>query len=144
MFVPGLCSERGPVSKIPLRAVLAACHPTLTRDLVACAAARGSAHTPEESTVNNSDGKRRKAMRLLSNRAVSFASSPAAPRRMGLRRFARGLLATDRVNLNHDQVTRTTPELTPPSPNFHTTGGRLSLHRFNVQWPLYTAGLQRH
>ncbi|GFQ84645.1 hypothetical protein TNCT_735551 [Trichonephila clavata] len=90
MFVPGLCSERGPVPKIPLRAVLAACHPTLTRDLVACAAARGSAHTPEESAVNNSDGKRRKAMRLLSNRAVSFASSsPAAPRRMGLRRCER-------------------------------------------------------
>ncbi|GFU57403.1 hypothetical protein TNCV_3635821 [Trichonephila clavipes] len=30
-----------------------------------------------------------------------------------------------------------TPELAPPSPNFHTTitGGRLSLDRFNEHWP---------
>ncbi|GFV77003.1 hypothetical protein TNCV_690731 [Trichonephila clavipes] len=33
----------------------------------------------------------------------------------------RGLLATDHVILNHGQVTRTTPELAPPSPNYHTT-----------------------
>ncbi|GFW43792.1 hypothetical protein TNCV_4771411 [Trichonephila clavipes] len=39
----------------------------------------------------------------------------------------RGLLATDHVILNHGQVTWTTPELTPPSPNYHTTStGRLS------------------
>ncbi|GFV41113.1 hypothetical protein TNCV_2667041 [Trichonephila clavipes] len=30
-------------------------------------------------------------------------------------------LATDHVILNHGQVTWTTPELTPPSPNYHTT-----------------------
>ncbi|GFY00548.1 hypothetical protein TNCV_2139451 [Trichonephila clavipes] len=40
----------------------------------------------------------------------------------------RGLLATDHVILNHGQVTWTTPELVPPSPNYHTTptGGRFS------------------
>ncbi|GFW46987.1 hypothetical protein TNCV_3485991 [Trichonephila clavipes] len=40
----------------------------------------------------------------------------------------RGLLATDHVILNHGQVTWTTPELAPPSPNSHTTptGGRFS------------------
>ncbi|GFS61264.1 hypothetical protein TNCV_3104961 [Trichonephila clavipes] len=40
----------------------------------------------------------------------------------------RGLLETDLVILNHDQVTRVTPELEPLSPNYHTTttGGRLS------------------
>ncbi|GFW00771.1 hypothetical protein TNCV_2305441 [Trichonephila clavipes] len=32
----------------------------------------------------------------------------------------RGLLATDHVILNHGQVTWTTPELAPPSPNYHT------------------------
>ncbi|GFW30178.1 hypothetical protein TNCV_1054891 [Trichonephila clavipes] len=40
----------------------------------------------------------------------------------------RGLLATDQVILNYGQVTWTTPELAPPSPNYHTTptGGRFS------------------
>ncbi|GFU79338.1 hypothetical protein TNCV_2138611 [Trichonephila clavipes] len=40
----------------------------------------------------------------------------------------RGLLATDHVILNHGQVTWTTPEMAPPSPNYHTTptGGRFS------------------
>ncbi|GFV93408.1 hypothetical protein TNCV_1987241 [Trichonephila clavipes] len=40
----------------------------------------------------------------------------------------RGHLATDLVILNHGQVTKTTPELAPHSPNYHTTptGGRLS------------------
>ncbi|GFU59710.1 hypothetical protein TNCV_3186711 [Trichonephila clavipes] len=40
----------------------------------------------------------------------------------------RGLLATDHVILNHGQVSWTTPELAPPSPNYHTTptGGRFS------------------
>ncbi|GFW99829.1 hypothetical protein TNCV_3420581 [Trichonephila clavipes] len=39
-----------------------------------------------------------------------------------------------------------TPELVPPSPNFHTapTGGRLNPDRFDVPQLLYTAGLQRH
>ncbi|GFW18484.1 hypothetical protein TNCV_1185111 [Trichonephila clavipes] len=37
-------------------------------------------------------------------------------------------LATERVIFNHGQVTRTTADLAPPSPNYHTTptGGRLS------------------
>ncbi|GFT06470.1 uncharacterized protein TNCV_3356031 [Trichonephila clavipes] len=50
------------------------------------------------------------------------------------RMTTRGLLTTDHVILNHGQVTRTTPELAPPSPNYHTTptGGRLSNERFNV------------
>ncbi|GFV28450.1 hypothetical protein TNCV_3984011 [Trichonephila clavipes] len=40
----------------------------------------------------------------------------------------RGLLATAHVILNHGQVTWTTPELAPSSPNYHTTptGGRFS------------------
>ncbi|GFX31914.1 hypothetical protein TNCV_3408291 [Trichonephila clavipes] len=33
----------------------------------------------------------------------------------------RGLLATYLAILNHGQVTMTTPELAPPSPNFHFT-----------------------
>ncbi|GFX36004.1 low-density lipoprotein receptor-related protein 4 [Trichonephila clavipes] len=33
----------------------------------------------------------------------------------------RGLLAMDHVILNHGQVTWTTPELAPPSPNYYTT-----------------------
>ncbi|GFW93181.1 hypothetical protein TNCV_3333411 [Trichonephila clavipes] len=43
-------------------------------------------------------------------------------------RATRGLLATDHVILNHGQVTWTTPELAPPSPNYHSTptGGRFS------------------
>ncbi|GFW65815.1 hypothetical protein TNCV_586411 [Trichonephila clavipes] len=43
-------------------------------------------------------------------------------------KVARGLLATVFVILNHDQVTNTTPELAPPSPDFHSapTRGRLS------------------
>ncbi|GFW08049.1 uncharacterized protein TNCV_2978171 [Trichonephila clavipes] len=46
----------------------------------------------------------------------------------------RGLLATDHVILNRGQVTWTTPELAPPSPNYHTTpmGGRFSSRRFNM------------
>ncbi|GFU78803.1 hypothetical protein TNCV_4771661 [Trichonephila clavipes] len=32
----------------------------------------------------------------------------------------RGLLATDHVILNRGRVTWTTPELAPPSPNYHT------------------------
>ncbi|GFX75767.1 ATP-dependent DNA helicase [Trichonephila clavipes] len=50
-----------------------------------------------------------------------------------------GLSATDLVIVNHGKVTRTTPELDPPSPNFRTTltGGRLSLDTFNVhRFPL--------
>ncbi|GBM17578.1 hypothetical protein AVEN_80881-1 [Araneus ventricosus] len=39
-----------------------------------------------------------------------------------------GYFGTDFVILNHSQMTRTTPELAPPSPNFHATpmGGRLA------------------
>ncbi|GBM88142.1 hypothetical protein AVEN_213957-1 [Araneus ventricosus] len=39
-----------------------------------------------------------------------------------------GYFWTDLVILNHGQMTRTTPELAPPSPNFHDTptGGRLA------------------
>ncbi|GFV53493.1 hypothetical protein TNCV_4746411 [Trichonephila clavipes] len=36
-------------------------------------------------------------------------------------RATRGLLATDHVILNHGQVTWTTPELAPLSPNYPTT-----------------------
>ncbi|GFS61208.1 uncharacterized protein TNCV_3104691 [Trichonephila clavipes] len=51
-------------------------------------------------------------------------------------RATRGLLATDHVILNHGQVTRTTPELAPRSPNYHTSphqGEDVSaLDRFNA------------
>ncbi|GFV97679.1 hypothetical protein TNCV_2312661 [Trichonephila clavipes] len=40
---------------------------------------------------------------------------------------ARELLATDHVILNHGQVTWTTPELTSPSPNYHTNGKTFEL-----------------
>ncbi|GFV10202.1 hypothetical protein TNCV_3661541 [Trichonephila clavipes] len=55
-----------------------------------------------------------------------------------------GLLMTDFAILNLDQVTRSTPELVPPSPNFHTIPkeGCLNLDRFNVhQPPLHGASL---
>ncbi|GFX92912.1 hypothetical protein TNCV_914621 [Trichonephila clavipes] len=44
------------------------------------------------------------------------------------------------VSLNHGQMTKTTPEMTPSFPNYHTMpmGLRLSLDRFNVYLlPLY-------
>ncbi|GFV78545.1 uncharacterized protein TNCV_1888511 [Trichonephila clavipes] len=44
---------------------------------------------------------------------------------------ARVLLATGVIILNHGQVTKTTPELTPPLLAFTPTGGCLSLERFN-------------
>ncbi|GFY08140.1 hypothetical protein TNCV_1355531 [Trichonephila clavipes] len=55
----------------------------------------------------------------------------------------RGLLATDHVILNHGQVTWTTPELAPPSPNYHTTptGGRFSSRQIYRASLPYTAGL---
>ncbi|GFW27047.1 hypothetical protein TNCV_92731 [Trichonephila clavipes] len=55
----------------------------------------------------------------------------------------RGLLATDHVILNHGQVTWTTPELAPPSPNYHTTptGGRFSSRQIERASLPYTAGL---
>ncbi|GFT16755.1 uncharacterized protein TNCV_1333691 [Trichonephila clavipes] len=52
------------------------------------------------------------------------------------RAATRGLLATDLVILNHVQVTWTTPELAPLSPNYHTTRHQReevsALDRFNV------------
>ncbi|GFX20871.1 hypothetical protein TNCV_79261 [Trichonephila clavipes] len=43
------------------------------------------------------------------------------------RQATRGLLAMDHVILNHGQVTWTTPELAPPSPNYHTNGRTFQL-----------------
>ncbi|GFX93592.1 hypothetical protein TNCV_1587691 [Trichonephila clavipes] len=60
---------------------------------------------------------------------MNFNPSMPRGRRSSTRaRTARGLLATDLVILNHGQVTWTTPELAPTSPNYHTspTGGRFS------------------
>ncbi|GFX12502.1 transposable element Tc1 transposase [Trichonephila clavipes] len=55
---------------------------------------------------------------------------------VGVCSATRGLLATDHVILNHGQVTWTTPELAPPSPNYHTTPHQRedvsALDRFNV------------
>ncbi|GFW72655.1 hypothetical protein TNCV_3798831 [Trichonephila clavipes] len=58
-------------------------------------------------------------------------------------RATRGLLATDHVILNHGQVTWTTPELAPHSPNYHTTptGGRFSSRQISCASLPYTAGL---
>ncbi|GFX57286.1 hypothetical protein TNCV_2965651 [Trichonephila clavipes] len=41
------------------------------------------------------------------------------------------------LSLNHGQVTRMTPEMAPPSPNFHATptGGHLSVDVFNRHQP---------
>ncbi|GFV53203.1 hypothetical protein TNCV_1065621 [Trichonephila clavipes] len=49
----------------------------------------------------------------------------------------RGLVAVNLIILNRSQVTRTTPELASPSPNFHTTptGGSLSYDIFNMNRP---------
>ncbi|GFW12334.1 hypothetical protein TNCV_815891 [Trichonephila clavipes] len=47
----------------------------------------------------------------------------------------RGLLVTDLVNLNHGQVTRTTPELAPQLLTSTQTRGRLSLDIFSVDRP---------
>ncbi|GFW75769.1 uncharacterized protein TNCV_4429521 [Trichonephila clavipes] len=56
----------------------------------------------------------------------------------------RGLLATDHVILNHGQVTWTTPELAPPSPNYHTTPHQRedvsALDRFNVHRLVWVGG----
>ncbi|GBO15086.1 hypothetical protein AVEN_237407-1 [Araneus ventricosus] len=52
-----------------------------------------------------------------------------------------GDFGTDLVILNCGQMTRTTPDLAPPSPNFRTTpaGGRLAPYvRFDVQQAQYT------
>ncbi|GFY12205.1 HTH_Tnp_Tc3_2 domain-containing protein [Trichonephila clavipes] len=38
-----------------------------------------------------------------------------------VRRVEEGLLVTDMEIFNHGQVTKTTPELMSPSPNYHTT-----------------------
>ncbi|GFY02521.1 hypothetical protein TNCV_3504011 [Trichonephila clavipes] len=48
-----------------------------------------------------------------------------------------GLLVMDLVILNHGQMTRTSPELAHPSPNFRTTptGGHLSFNIFNMHPP---------
>ncbi|GFV09460.1 nucleic-acid-binding protein from transposon X-element [Trichonephila clavipes] len=55
----------------------------------------------------------------------------------------RGLLTTDHVILNHGQVTWTTPELAPPSPNYHTTpmGGSKTAGKYVK---LYTDTLPQH
>ncbi|GFX47032.1 hypothetical protein TNCV_316551 [Trichonephila clavipes] len=58
-------------------------------------------------------------------------------------RTTRGLLVTDHVILKNGQVTRTTPEPAPHSPNYHTTPTveRLFLDRFNghhcLTWRVY-------
>ncbi|GFT62411.1 uncharacterized protein TNCV_4717751 [Trichonephila clavipes] len=43
------------------------------------------------------------------------------------KKATRGLLAADHVILNHGQVTWTTPELAPPSPNYYTNGRTFQL-----------------
>ncbi|GFU30948.1 hypothetical protein TNCV_1406571 [Trichonephila clavipes] len=43
----------------------------------------------------------------------------------------RGLLVMDLVILKHGQMTRATPELAPPSPNYHTSPMR---GHFSYRW----------
>ncbi|GFU58488.1 hypothetical protein TNCV_697491 [Trichonephila clavipes] len=56
---------------------------------------------------------------------IGIGGEPKSVKR--LRSATRGLLATDHVILNHGQVTWTTPELAPPSPNYHTNGRTFQL-----------------
>ncbi|GFT45811.1 hypothetical protein TNCV_1781481 [Trichonephila clavipes] len=74
--------------------------------------------TPNYSTTRNDSTTRN------INTPQNYFTSP----RRRIRRTTRGLLATYHVILNHGQVTWTTPELAPPSPNYPTTptGGRFS------------------
>ncbi|GFU77663.1 hypothetical protein TNCV_958741 [Trichonephila clavipes] len=62
------------------------------------------------------------------NEMNNVAPVPTSSEMRNIRETTRGLLATDHVILNHGQVTWATPELAPPSPNYHTTptGGRFS------------------
>ncbi|GFU04230.1 hypothetical protein TNCV_863571 [Trichonephila clavipes] len=62
------------------------------------------------------------------NEMNNEAPVPVSSEMKNIMKTTRGLLATDHVILNHGQVTWTTPELAPPSPNYHTTptGGRFS------------------
>ncbi|GFX72338.1 hypothetical protein TNCV_1252921 [Trichonephila clavipes] len=53
----------------------------------------------------------------------------------------------DHLILNYGQVTRMTPELAPPSPNYHTTptGGRFrsrQMHRCPTRWVFSGTGLE--
>ncbi|GFS60426.1 hypothetical protein TNCV_946831 [Trichonephila clavipes] len=52
----------------------------------------------------------------------------------------------DHVILNYDQVTRTTPEVVPPSPIYHTTPteGHLRSRQIELASLPYMAGLQRY
>ncbi|GFW93039.1 glycine cleavage system H protein [Trichonephila clavipes] len=50
---------------------------------------------------------------------VVYVQTPEIDQTIG-RDATRGLLATDHVILNHSQVTWTTSELAPLSPNYHT------------------------
>ncbi|GFV71710.1 hypothetical protein TNCV_3534981 [Trichonephila clavipes] len=56
----------------------------------------------------------------------------------------RGLLAANHVILNHGQVTWTTPELAPSSPNYPTTptGGRFSSRQTTTRRVLSGTGLE--
>ncbi|GFU89614.1 hypothetical protein TNCV_4599271 [Trichonephila clavipes] len=55
------------------------------------------------------------------NEMNNAAPVPTSSEMRNTMKTARGLSATDHVILYHAQVTRTTPELAPPSSNFHTT-----------------------
>ncbi|GFS55499.1 hypothetical protein TNCV_1627481 [Trichonephila clavipes] len=54
-----------------------------------------------------------------------------------------GFWRRNHVILNHGQVTWMTPEMAPPSPNYHTTpkGGRFSSRQIERSLLPYTAGL---
>ncbi|GFW53921.1 hypothetical protein TNCV_1086381 [Trichonephila clavipes] len=84
---------------------------------------------PAMSSVNLTTRlSRPRALRRNSCRAISWTVGRNPLVSSSTATATRGLLATDHVILNHGQVTWTTPELAPPSPNYHTTptGGRFS------------------
>ncbi|GFW75236.1 uncharacterized protein TNCV_4188911 [Trichonephila clavipes] len=61
----------------------------------------------------------------------------------------RGLFAMDHVILNNGQVTWSTPELAPPSPNYHSRTTKdvsaldiFNVHRYPTRWVFSGTGLE--
>ncbi|GFV39404.1 zinc finger and BTB domain-containing protein 7A [Trichonephila clavipes] len=68
----------------------------------------------------------------------TFSNKYNVQTHMVIHTATQGFLVIDCVNLSHGQVTRTTSELAPPSPNFYNTPTEhLSFSRFNVHRPLH-------
>ncbi|GFW40840.1 hypothetical protein TNCV_4368881 [Trichonephila clavipes] len=68
-----------------------------------------------------------KGLRCSCKMQVWVSGPTKMPTTLDVRRTARGRLETEHVILNHGQVTWTTPELAPSSPNYHTSGRSFQL-----------------